>query len=259
MIIVFLFKLLATPLLLLAASLAGRRWGEAIGGLLVGMPLTSGPISVFLALEHGPAFAAQATGGSLVATVAQVAFCIVYCRLATLGWPLAFAAGCVIFAVVAGALQWSGLSHTGLFLVAILAVTLALNFIPIGGARRDRSDPPWWDLPARMVLIAALVVSVTLLAPYVGAKTSGVLASFPFMAIILAIFAHRMLGHTAAQQVLRGMVSGLVGFASFFYVLGLTLTRLNLLAAYGGAIVCALVIQAVSLYRMRTSVPLATE
>jgi hypothetical protein len=34
---------------------------------------------------------------------------------------------------------------------------------------------------------------------------------------------------------------------------------LNLLAAYGGAIVCALVIQAVSLYRMRTSVPLATE
>ena len=64
------FKLVITPMLLLAATLAVRRWGEAIGGLLVGMPLTSGPISVFLALEHGSAFAAQATAGSLVATAA---------------------------------------------------------------------------------------------------------------------------------------------------------------------------------------------
>ena len=62
-----LFKLVFTPLLLLAASLAARRWGEAVGGLLVGLPLTSGSVSVFLALEHGPAFAAQATAGSLVA------------------------------------------------------------------------------------------------------------------------------------------------------------------------------------------------
>ncbi|MGF6854587.1 hypothetical protein [Paraburkholderia sp. CI3] len=91
MVIVLVFKLLVTPLLLLTASLAGRRWGDAIGGLLVGMPLTSGPISVFPALEHGPAFAAQATGGSLVATAAQAAFCIAYCRLAILGWPTALA------------------------------------------------------------------------------------------------------------------------------------------------------------------------
>lgn len=259
MIIVLVFKLLVTPLLLLAASLAGRRWGEAIGGLLVGMPLTSGPISVFLALEHGPAFAAQATGGSLVATAAQAAFCIAYCRLATLGWPMALAGGCAIFSVVACSLQLSGLPHTGLFLVAILAITLALNLIPNEAAKAGRLDPPWWDLPSRMALIAGLVVCVTLIAPYVGPKTSGVLASFPFMAIILAIFAHRMLGHAAAQQVLRGMVAALLGFATFFYVLGLTLTRLNPLAAYGGALLCVLAIQAISLYRMRTSVTLSTE
>ncbi|MBC8728149.1 hypothetical protein [Paraburkholderia sp. UCT2] len=36
MVIVLVFKLLVTPLLLLTASLAGRRWGDAIGGLLVG-------------------------------------------------------------------------------------------------------------------------------------------------------------------------------------------------------------------------------
>ncbi len=53
-------KLAATPLLIGAATLAGRRWGQAIGGWLVGLPLTSGPIALFLALDHGTQFAARA-------------------------------------------------------------------------------------------------------------------------------------------------------------------------------------------------------
>jgi hypothetical protein len=253
------FKLVVTPLLLLAASLAARRWGEAIGGLLVGLPLTSGPISVFLALEHGPAFAAQATAGSLIATTAQTAFCLVYCRLAALGWALALAGACTTFCIVAGLLQWSALPQTGLFLVAMLAIVVALNLIPNKAVRSGVVNPPWWDLPLRMVLIAGLVVSVTLIAPYIGPKTSGVLASFPFMVIILAVFAHRMAGHHAAQQLMRGVVAALLGFAAFFYVLSLTLTRFNLVAAYGGAILCTIAIQAVSLYRMRVPINLPVE
>ncbi|MBN3785353.1 hypothetical protein [Burkholderia sp. Ac-20353] len=250
------FKLVATPLLLLAATMAARRWGEAIGGFLVGLPLTSGPVSVFLALEHGPAFAAQATAGSLVATAAQAAFCVAYCRLATLGWPAALAGASATFAVVAGFLQWSALPENGLFIVAILAVALALTRLPNHVARAGRLDPPGWDLPLRMALIAGLVISVTLIAPYVGPEASGVLASFPFMAIILAVFAHRMAGHAAAQQLMRGMAAALPGFASFFFVLSQTLTRMSLVAAYGCAILCTLAIQAVSLYRMRVPVAL---
>lgn len=253
------FKLIVTPLLLLAATIAVRRWGEVIGGLLVGLPLTSGPISVFLTLEHGPAFAVQATAGSLVATAAQAAFCVAYCRLARVGWPIALAGACAMFSVVAGLLQHSALPETGLFIVAIAAVALALILIPHKAAATGKLDPPWWDLPLRMALIAGLVVGVTLIAPYVGPEASGVLASFPFMAIILAVFTHRMIGHTAAQQLMRGMVAGLLGFAAFFYLLSLTLMRLSLLAAYGGAIVCTLAIQAVSLYRMRLPVTLPTE
>ncbi|RAS35565.1 hypothetical protein [Paraburkholderia bryophila] len=253
------FKLVITPLLLLAATLAVRRWGEAIGGLLVGLPLTSGPISVFLALEHGSAFAAQATAGSLVATAAQAAFCVVYCKLATRGWPTAFAGAGATFSLVAGFLQWSALPQRGLFLIALLAIALALNLIPSEAVRTGRLATPRWDLPSRMALIAGLVVGVTLFAPYVGPKASGVIASFPFMAIILAVFSHRMIGHAAAQQVLRGMVTGLPAFATFFYVLSLALMRLDLPAAYGGAILCALAIQAISLYRMRLPVALSTK
>jgi hypothetical protein len=248
------FKLVVTPLLLLAATAATRRWGEMLGGFIVGLPLTSGPISVFLALEHGPEFAVQATSGSLVATAAQAGFCIVYCSLATLGWPLALAGACATFTIAAALLHWSALPQTGLFLVAIVTIALALSLIPKTEVTSSKLDSPRWDLPARMVLIAGLVVGVTLIAPYVGPGVSGVLASFPFMAIILTIFAHRMSGTVAAQQVMRGMVAGLSGFAAFFYVLSLTLMRVSLPAAYGAAIFCALTIQAVSLYRLQVRV-----
>jgi len=39
------FKLLLTPALLGLVSLAGRRWGPAVSGWLVGLPLTSGPVA----------------------------------------------------------------------------------------------------------------------------------------------------------------------------------------------------------------------
>ncbi|RFB78031.1 hypothetical protein [Methylovirgula sp. 4M-Z18] len=245
-----LFKLTVTPLLLLAASLASRRWGEAIGGFLVGLPLTSGPISVFLALEHGIDFAARATAGSLAATAAQACFCIVYCRMAARGWPTALATACFAFALVSGALQWAGVSRLWLFLLSIAGLFLALALIPRSFVRAERVGSPWWDLPARMVLITFLVVGVTLIAPYVGPQMSGILASIPFMAIILTVFAHRMLGDLAAAQVMRGMAAALFGFAVFFYVLSLMLTQFSLPVTYVTAVLSALAVQGVSLLRM---------
>jgi len=246
-----LFKLIATPLLLVAATIAIRRWGEAVGGFLVGLPLTSGPISLFLALENGPPFALQASSGSLVATAAQAGFCMAYCRLAAHGWIVALAGACSAFVLFASVLQWAALPAGGLFVIALLAMTIALYRIPRDLERSAVFVAPRWDLPARMVLMVGLVVGVTLIAPYVGAQVSGVLASFPFMASILAVFAHHSVGSNAAKRVMRGMVAGLFGFAVFFYVLSLTLTRFHLGVAYGCAVAGALAVQAIALQRMR--------
>ena len=43
-------KLVATPALIGTATLVGRRWGQSIGGWLVGLPLTTGPVAFFIAL-----------------------------------------------------------------------------------------------------------------------------------------------------------------------------------------------------------------
>lgn len=247
----FAFKLIITPLLLLAASLAVRRWGETIGGLIVGLPLTSGPISVFLALENGPVFAVSASAGSLAGTAAQAAFCLAYCRAADLGWPAALAAGSLAFTGAAILLQSSGLAQAGLFLVALLALALALFATPVPAIRGARASPARWDLPVRMVLITGLVLGVTLAAPHIGPGASGIIASFPLMATILGVFAHRLAGPDAGRQVMRGLVSGLFGFAAFFYVVSLLLVRHGLFFSYAIGAACAVALQAFALRRLR--------
>jgi divalent metal cation (Fe/Co/Zn/Cd) transporter len=78
-------KLVVTPLLIGAASLAGRRWGDQLGGWLVALPLTSGPVAFFLATDHGVDFAATAAVAMLAGTISQVAFALAYRRLARRG------------------------------------------------------------------------------------------------------------------------------------------------------------------------------
>ena len=56
-------ELILTPALIGLASLTGRKWGPAVSGWLVGLPLTSAPITLFLALEQGTTFASRAAHG----------------------------------------------------------------------------------------------------------------------------------------------------------------------------------------------------
>lgn len=66
-----LFKVVISPSLVGLASLASRRWGEAIGGWLVALPLTAGPVVFFLAIDQGPLFARSAALGCLAGGLAQ--------------------------------------------------------------------------------------------------------------------------------------------------------------------------------------------
>src|SRR4029453_17240063 len=56
-------KLVLTPALIGAVSLAGRRWGPGVSGWLVGVPPPSGPVAFFSALDHGGGVAAAGARG----------------------------------------------------------------------------------------------------------------------------------------------------------------------------------------------------
>ena len=78
---ILVLKLILAPIIIGSASLAGRRWGPATSGWIVGMPLTSGPVIFFLAITHDIPFAANAIRGTLSGGISLIAFCLIHAWL----------------------------------------------------------------------------------------------------------------------------------------------------------------------------------
>lgn len=246
-------KLVLTPALIGAASLAGRRWGPAVSGWLVGLPFTSGPVTLFLALEQGSSFAASVAAGTLLGTAAQAAFCLAYASLPPRAtWRLSVAAGAVGFAGVGLVLQRLAPALLPAAALALGALVVALALMPRAApARGPAASRPRWDLPARMVLATALVLSLTALAPALGPRLTGLLSTFPVYASILAVFAHVLEGRPAGLAVLRGLLVGLFAFAAFFVVIAASIERAGVAIAFAAALALALAVQAASLRLVR--------
>jgi hypothetical protein len=124
--------------------------------------------------------------------------------------------------------------------VALVAAILALHGVQ-HALRWQRNDPvvatrlPWWDLPARAVATAALVLTVSQAAEWLGPELSGVLAPFPIALSVVCAFAAAQTGRVGLIGLLRGIVPGLDGFALFCFVLAVTLDRLPIWVSFAVA------------------------
>jgi hypothetical protein len=241
-------KLILTPLLVSSASLAGHRWGPLLSGWIIALPLTSGPIALFIALELGPRTAIDAAAGSLLGGVCLLAFSLVYARAAArLPWqPTITLAGATYLTLglaipsLPRLVVWAGLA----------AGVPATVYLLARGPRPSphlAADLPRWDIPARVLVATLLVVGISGAAPLIGGRAAGVLATFPVYASVLATFAHRLRGPGDGIAVLRGMVTGLLGFATFFLVLGEALASTSIPVAFGLAIAAGLGVQGLTL------------
>jgi len=248
-------KLVATPILIGLATLIGRRWGQAVGGWLVGLPLTSAPVAFFLALDHGTPFAANATTGSLLGIVAESSFCVAYTACARrAGWPGALFAGTCAFAAAAAALSsLPPLSRPLLIAFSVGVLVVALYVMPRFSAGTPLAAAPRWDLVARMVATTALVVALTAAAGRLGPELSGLIATYPLFASVMAVFGHRAYRAEAALNVLRGLLLGLFSFAAFFVVLGAAIVPLGIAMAFALSTLAALATQGLSLQIVRRS------
>ncbi len=247
-------KLVLTPVLIGTASLAGRRWGPAVSGWLVGFPFTSAPVALFLAINEGTHFAATAAAGTMAGTVSQAVFSLAYGWTARrLGWPLCVVASCIAFAVSTIALRHIALPLLPLFVVVVVALVIALRLMPgPAAARRSTSGAvPRWDIAARMVVATAFVLLLTGIAGTLGPKLTGLLSPFPLYAGILATFGHHFHGPAAAVAVLRGLLLGLFAFAGFFLALSALIERAGVGLAFAAAIAVALAIQAGALWTLQ--------
>jgi hypothetical protein len=242
-----LLKVVVTPALIAGATLAGRRWGDRLSGWLVGLPLTSGPVVFFLAIDQGSRFATTAALAVLLGTISQAAFSVAYGRAAVrTGWSLATAAGSAVFAISTLGFYGASLPALPAFVLVTASLILAIVLMPRGGPAENRAPASPWDLPLRIVVATGLVLLLTSIAPAIGAHLTGLVSPFPVYAGVLAIFAHRQSG-AAANNVLRGLLLGLFSFAAFFVVLAVGLNRLGIGGAFLAATVTALVIQGLTL------------
>jgi hypothetical protein len=251
-------KVLLSPLCVVAVSLAGRRWGVAAAGVLGGLPVVAGPILLVETLLHGRGFGADAAAGTLLGLAALTAFVVVYGRIAATARPVpSVLCGWTAFLLGIAALN---LIHpppaVSLILVAF-CFALGLRLLPpTPSALPPAAAPPWWDLPARALAALGLVLALTAASGALGPHLSGLLAPFPVITSVLAVFTHAHGGVAQVGVLLRNFLFGFYGFAAFCFVLAVALPALSTAAAFGLGIAAALATQAMT-FLLRSRVLLA--
>ncbi len=246
-------KLILAPIIIGTASLAGRRWGPAVSGWIVGLPLTSGPVIFFLAISHDIPFAANAIRGTLSGGFSLIAFCLVHAWLAKkFDWRVATLGSLSTFALLTLMLEDLTLSLFPLFVFVSLTISLGVWLMPKQQAEQvATSTLNQWDIPARILVGTSFILFVTGIAPIIGSKLTGLLTTFPLFAGILAIFAQRQQGADGAIHVLRGLTFGLFAFAGFYLMLGSLIEQTSLAVSFGLATLTALMIQGTTLFILR--------
>jgi hypothetical protein len=233
-------KALLAPVLLAACTFVAWRWGTTAGGWLLGLPLISGPVSVFLFLEHGARFAENAARGTLLGMVAAGVFYAGY-SFAAQGrrWWESLALGAIACLAVAAALSYVRLDlvDTVLFSAVFLALIAATARIPKGAGAAPAPQLP--GLLLKMAIASAIVVGITVASGRLGSQTSGMLATIPVISAVMAVSTHRTSGGVSARRMLSGTVAGLWGGAAFFAVVGMLVTAVAPAVTYGAAAAAA--------------------
>lgn len=227
-------KIAAAAIIVVTASRATERAGPLLGSMIATLPVSAGPVFVFLAVDHGGAFVSEAARASVASSAATAAFVATHAVAAQrFGMPASLALATLAWLVAAAALQL----HDWTFAQACLlyAGTLALA---IRGLRRfavSIEAPPVprarFDLALRVVLVAAVVVATTFASHASGPAAAGVLATYPVVFTCLVVILQPRCGGPFTASVLVNGLKGLLGFGLALATLHLAAARLSVTAA----------------------------
>ncbi|THU00226.1 hypothetical protein E9531_10665 [Lampropedia puyangensis] len=212
-------KMSVVPLVIAVVSLAGRRWGTHVAGLLSGFPVVGGPITVFIAAEQGLPFGTQAAIAAIMSVTCLLSFNVAYswiCRRH--GWPQSLVLSTLVWAAVAVCLAQLPMTWPVAVSVTVAALLLApYLFAPAQSGRPAARSGR--DLPMRMGTGAGLTLLITAIAAHLGPTWSGMIAAFPIIGLVLVLFTHISQGAGPVAFLMRGNVQGLYSFVAFFSML----------------------------------------
>ncbi len=241
---ILLLKIGLAPLLILAASFAEYRWGHTVSGWIVGLPLTSAPVILLLALEQGGGFAAASAHGALLGLVSLSAFSLAYSLLSLrrqLGWLPSMLLGWGIYFISSFVLEYVSVSIVIAFIGVIVWLLIVARLFPRVDVpeKMASGDSTWSDVIIRIVGAVILIFAVTEYASSLGATLSGLLTPFPIYTSVMVSTIHHRQGVASASQFVRGATLSLFTPAVFWLIVGSTLVTWGTGVSFGLAIVTA--------------------
>jgi len=233
-------KLALVPFAVWLASLAARRWGHAVSGYLGGFPMIGGPITLYLAIDHGPDFAARSALVTMAAVAGQAAHMLAFSFTGrSVGAIAGLFAGWAAFAAVSAGVGVLPLTPVWALAIAALGLVAMARFLPHpNSATTLPAIPPaelWLRLAAALGLAAAILFGASALGP----TLSGILLSMPITGSIMPPFTLALYGPDALARLQRGFITGLTGFIAFFFTVSLALIPLGTVAAFSLATAAA--------------------
>lgn len=239
--ITLIVKMAITAGFVLAATMTAERAGPLVGGLVATLPISAGPVYIFLALDHGAHFIGESALGSLVSNGINIMFALTYALLAqkrslVVSLSGAFAVW-IALSWLTGLVSWT-LPAAIVFNAAVLALALWLS-ASLRHVRSPQVKARWHDLVMRAAMVALLVGIVVTLSYHIGPVASGNLAVFPIVLSSIILILHRRVGGPATAAVIANAVIGLGGFA-------VACITLNLTADWLGAVLALALTLAVS-------------
>ena len=248
----FIIKALTAPVLVGTASVAGRRWGPSVSGWLLSLPMISGPVLAFLAVERGKAFAASAAVGGLLGLISFALFCLIYTWVCSrVGWLVSSIVALVGFCMPVLLFRWISISVISLFTCVVIFLLVALAAFPEVPRQQTPAAAPNWEIPARILMATVSLLVITWAADWLGPRLSGMLTSFPAITTVFAGFTLKFHGPAATVRLLRGVLFGMFTLAAFFLVIASTIQPVGALGAFAIGSLVAVASHSVSLRFLR--------
>ncbi len=207
-------KMALAACVVVSCSMLAERAGPLMAAMIATLPISLGPVLVFLALDHGPDFIAGAALGTMNANATHASFVLSYVLLAQRhGVAVSLGGALTIWTVLLLVLRSMALSVVPLTVLTVLA--LFVVHLLVRSYLKVRARPPAgisrYAIPIRAACVAALVGIVTGLSEKVGPQWSGILAGLPIILSSLIVILHMRAGGPAAAAVIGSSALGLLG------------------------------------------------
>jgi len=215
-------KLFLAPFFVWIISVLQGRYNARLGGLFLGLPLTTGPFLLINGLQEGRSFAKTAAHGVLVGQLSLIVFCFVYALAAkSLNWKRS-----IFIATIA---VWSSgyffnlinFSNLGVAMTLFFVWAISLGLFPKYEKPTEKVVAPKWELPVRLITTVVLILLLTATANILGSRVSGALSTYPTIITVLGAFSHRRNGPKYLIATLHALIQALP--ITSLIMIGLTL------------------------------------